>query len=85
MRLGLAIGLTCAISLSSVSVAFAGVEFGAPDFSNFLSRPGAVSCDSDYANYFTACPTPDLPPKPVKAAEKSPAPAKAKVKAKKQP
>jgi len=66
MRFGLAIGLASAISLSSVSVAFAGVEFGAPDFSNFLSRPGAVSCDEDYPSYFRACPTPDLPPKPPK-------------------
>ena len=40
------------------------VEFGSPDFSNFLSRPGLVSCDWTYPSYARACPTPDTPPKP---------------------
>jgi hypothetical protein len=46
-----------------------GVEFGAPDFPNYLSRTGAVGCDWIYDNYFRACPTPVLPPKPPKTAE----------------
>jgi len=48
-----------------------GVEFGRPDFSNGLSRPGLVSCDWSYESYFRACPTPQLPPKPAPASAKS--------------
>jgi hypothetical protein len=29
-----------------------GVEFGCPDFSNGLSRPGLIRCDWSYESYF---------------------------------
>ena len=45
----------------------AAVEFGAPDYSNYLSRPGLVTCDWQYPSYWHACPTPDIPPKPAKS------------------
>ncbi len=70
MRLGLAFGTAAALSLSMVAPAPAGyftnVQFGRPDYSNYLSRPGTVSCeDWWYQNYFRACPTPHLPPQPA--------------------
>ena len=69
MRLILAIGVVAALSLSSVATAMAGVEFGALDYGNGLSRPGVVSCDWDWGNWVRACPTPDLPPKAKPAAK----------------
>lgn len=58
------------VGLIGVSPVAQAVEFGSPDFSNFLSRPGLVSCDWTYPSYWRSCPTPDVPPKPpsVKAA-----------------
>ena len=64
---GAIFGLSCFTS----SAAFAEVDFGTPDFPNYISRPGAVSCDWTYDNYFRACPTPVLPPKPQKPAKPS--------------
>jgi hypothetical protein len=58
MRLGLFIGAVVALSCMAVGTASAEVEFGAPDYSNYLSRPGWVTCDWIWDNYFTACPTP---------------------------
>jgi hypothetical protein len=45
----------------------AAVEFGAPDYSNYMSRPGLVTCDWRYPSYWRACPYPDIPPKPPKS------------------
>ena len=59
-----------ALSIATAGGARAGVEFGRPDFSDGLSRPGLVTCDWSYESYFRACPTPQLPPKPPKAAAK---------------
>jgi hypothetical protein len=64
------LGAVAALSLSTVAAASAGVEFGRPDFSNGLSRPGLVSCNWNYESYFRACPTPQLPPKPPAAPAK---------------
>ncbi|MFY9968021.1 MAG: hypothetical protein WBQ45_03730 [Roseiarcus sp.] len=50
-----------------------GIQFGAPDYSNYLSRPGVVTCDWKYPNYFRACPTPQLPPKPEPVPTRKPA------------
>ena len=61
------------IALASASATQA-VEFGKPDYSNYMSRPGLVSCDWQYESYTRACPTPEEPPKvqaPVKSAGKS--------------
>jgi hypothetical protein len=58
MKLGLMIGAIVALSTLAAGEAVAEVDFGAPDFPNYLSRPGAVSCDWIYDNYFRACPTP---------------------------
>jgi len=61
--------LSIAIALSAagaISPALA-VEFGAPDYSNYMSRPGLVVCNWQYPSYWHACPTPDIPPKPAKA------------------
>jgi hypothetical protein len=58
----------------------AAVEFGAPDFPNYLSRPGVVTCDWNYPSYWRACPTPDIPPKPPKAEPASAPAAKGKPK-----
>jgi hypothetical protein len=54
------------------------LEFGAPDFANYLSPPGPVSCDWTTNAYFRACPTLAATP-----AEAAPAPAPAKPKGKK--
>jgi hypothetical protein len=54
------------------SAGLAGIQFGAPDYSNYLSRPGVVTCDWKYPNYFRACPTPQLPPKPEPAPTQEP-------------
>ena len=54
--------------------ASAGSDFGVPDFPNYMSRPGLVTCDWQYDSYTRACPTPEEPPKvqaPVKSAGKS--------------
>ena len=56
------------------------VEFGAPDYSNYLSRPGEVGCNWQYPNYWHACPTPDIPPKPEKAEPAGTPTAKGKIK-----
>ena len=55
------------VGLIGVSPVAQAVEFGSPDFSNFLSRPGLVSCDWTYDSYVRSCPTPDIPPKPPAA------------------
>jgi hypothetical protein len=47
----------------------AAVEFGAPDFPNYMSRIGAVSCDWQYDSNYRACPDPQTPPKPVESAK----------------
>ncbi len=70
MRLGLAFGAAAALSILTVAPAPAGFQstfqFGSPDYSNYLSRPGAVSCGNfAYQNYFRACPTTHPPPKPA--------------------
>ena len=59
--------------LMPLHAAFA-IEFGRPDFSNYMSRPGLVTCDWQYDSYTRACPTPEEPPKvqaPAKAAGKA--------------
>jgi hypothetical protein len=63
-------GAIAALSIAAVGAAHAGVEFGRPDFSSGLSRPGLVTCDWSYESYFRACPTPQLPPKPAPASAK---------------
>jgi hypothetical protein len=70
MQLVWMFGALAALSIAAAGAAQAGVEFGRPDFSNGLSRPGLVTCDWSYESYFRACPTPQLPPKPAKAAGK---------------
>jgi hypothetical protein len=76
MRRGLAFGAAAALSILTVAPApaqFMGVskfqgtfQFGRPDYSNYLSRPGTVTCNNfAYQNYFRACPTPHPPPKPA--------------------
>ena len=74
MKLAWMFGAVAALSMAAVGGAQAGVEFGRPDFSNGLSRPGLVSCDWSYESYFRACPTRQLSPKPA------PEPAKSKQK-----
>jgi hypothetical protein len=67
MKAGLLIVAAATALASAADPAFAGlagIQFGAPDYSNYLSRPGVVTCDWKYPNYFRACPTPQLPPKP---------------------
>ncbi len=71
MKLAWLSGAAAALSMAAVGAAPAGVEFGRPDFTNGLSRPGLVSCDWSYESYFRACPTPQLPPKPAPASAKS--------------
>jgi hypothetical protein len=75
MKSGVLLGLAAALTLSTIVPAAAEVEFGAPDFPNYLSRIGAVSCDWQYDSNFRACPTPQTPPKaaeePAKKASKS--------------
>jgi len=68
MRLLVLLGAAAALSMSVAGTASA-VEFGTPDFPNYLSRTGLVTCDSSYDSYVRACPTPDLPPKAVPAPE----------------
>jgi hypothetical protein len=70
MKLAWMSGAAAALSIMAVGAAQAGVEFGRPDFSNGLSRPGLVSCGWSYESYFRACPTPQLPPKPATAKSK---------------
>ncbi len=65
MKLGFLSGAAAALTLFAVVPASAGVEFGAPDFPNYLSRIGVVSCDWQYESYFRACPEPRTPPKPI--------------------
>ncbi len=64
MRLALAVGAAATLLVATVGESLANVQFGRPDFSNFLSRPQTVTCDWQYENYFRACPTPHPPPKP---------------------
>lgn len=71
MKLAWTLGAVAALSTATIGAAQAGVEFGRPDFSNGLSRPGLVSCDWSYESYFRACPTPQLPPKPAPASAKT--------------
>jgi hypothetical protein len=75
-------GLWLAAGLALIAaVAPAGaVEFGAPDYSNYLSRPGSVGCNWQYPSYWHACPTPDIPPKPAKSEPASAPAAKGKIK-----
>ena len=56
MKLAWMFGAAAALSIAAVGAAQAGVEFGRPDFSNGLSRPGLVTCDWSYESYFRACP-----------------------------
>ena len=63
MRKMLSLLAGAAISIAVVPPAAAGVEFGAPNFSNYLTPPGPVSCDWPNEAYFRACPRPDKPPK----------------------
>jgi hypothetical protein len=68
MKGGFLIAAVAAISLSAVATASAGVQFGAPDFPNYLSYPGAPSCDWTTSAYIHACPTPasiDVAPTPA--------------------
>jgi len=65
MKLGLLLGAAATFTLCAIVPVSAGVEFGAPDFPNYMSRIGAVSCDWQYDSYFRACPDPRTPPKPV--------------------
>ena len=76
--------LSVALTLTAVSanVSARAVEFGAPDYSNYMSRPGLVVCNWQYPSYWHACPTPDIPPKPAKAEPVTSA-GKGKAKAKK--
>ena len=60
MKLAWMFGAVAALSMAAVGAASAGVEFGRPDFSNGLSRPGLVCCNWSYDSYFRACPTPQL-------------------------
>lgn len=74
MKLGFLLGAAAMFTLTVVP-ASAGVEFGAPDFPNYLSRIGAVSCDWQYESYWRACPDPQTPPKlvekPIKTKSKA--------------
>ena len=75
MKLGLLAGAMATVLASASGPAYAGlagIQFGAPDYSNYLSRPGVVTCDWKYPNYFRACPTPQLPPKPEPAPTQEP-------------
>lgn len=73
MKLGLLIAASAVLSVSAVATASAGVEWGQPDFPNYLSAPGNVFCDWTTTAYIRACPTPQEVP-----AEAAPAPTKAK-------
>jgi len=72
MKLAWTSGAAAALSIVAVAGAYAGVEFGRPDFTSGLSRPGLASCDWNYESYFRACPTPQLPPKPASPAKSKP-------------
>ena len=71
MKLALVIGSAVGLTWLSAGAALAEVDFGTPDFPNYISRPAAVSCDWSYDNYFRACPTPVLPPKAPKPTKSS--------------
>ena len=64
MRLALVLGAAATLLVATVGDSSAIVQFGRPDFSNYLSRSRTVTCDWQYENYFRACPTPHPPPKP---------------------
>lgn len=79
MKLGFLLGAAAMFTLTAVP-ASAGVEFGAPDFPNYLSRIGAVSCDWQYESYWRACPDPQMPPRPIEKAVKTKSKAASKTK-----
>jgi len=85
MKLGVMTAAVAVLSLTAVTPLWAGPEFGAPEFPNYLSMPSAASCDWQYEAYFRACPTPTLPPKKAKAATETPAAAPAAEKPKHKP
>jgi hypothetical protein len=61
MKFALMLGAAAIVSLSAMSAASAETEFGRPDFPNYMSRIGAVSCDWQYENYFRGC----VPPQEI--------------------
>lgn len=64
--LALVLAAPAAAQFMAVSKFQGTFQFGAPDYSNYLSRPSAVGCGAWwYQNYFRACPTPHPPPKPA--------------------
>jgi hypothetical protein len=76
MKLGLLAGAMATVLASGCGSAYAGlagIQFGAPDYSNYLSRPGVVTCDWKYPNYFRACPSYQLPAKPEPVPTQKPA------------
>jgi hypothetical protein len=75
MKLAFAIAAVAALSLSAVGTASAGVEFGKPDFPNYLAPHGPGTCDWWTEAWLHACPTPGpavvaAPAIPVKASPK---------------
>jgi hypothetical protein len=73
MKLGLLIAASAALSLSAAATAWAGpypftVEWGQPDFPNYLSPPGPVSCDWTSNAYFRQCWVPAQADPPAVAA-----------------
>jgi hypothetical protein len=72
MKLGFLLGVAAISTLFAAVPASAGVEFGEPDFPNYMymARVGLVTCDWQYASYYRACPEPQMPPKPAAAADK---------------
>ena len=72
MKLGFLLGVAAISTLSVVVPASAGVEFGEPDFPNYMymARVGLVTCDWQYGSYYRACPEPQMPPKPAATADK---------------
>ena len=59
MKLLPLIALSAALSISQVTLAFADVEFGQPEFHNYLSPPGLRgSCFWWNSAWFWACPYP---------------------------
>ena len=65
IRRTLAFAAAAAILVGTAAESSATVQFGRPDYSNYLSRPKTVACDWQYPNYLRACPTPHPPPKPA--------------------
>lgn len=80
---GLKTAMTSGLLFLTGTLTAAAVEFGVPDFPNYISRPGLVTCDWRYDSNIRSCPEPAVPDA-YKAKPKVESKAKAKEKSAKQ-